>query len=198
MYGEWTVSVEEYVSNIRLLQEKVGNLIWAAPQDWMCEPFMLEKTGLTEREHQIRTVQNFIALKEADDTLPIIPVIQGFSLEGYMETIDLYNSYGIDLRQEKTVGLGSVCRRQAEDDIGEIVKACYDLGIANLHGFGVKIRGLVKYGGYLQSSDSMAWTVDARWEPNPDHKDLHKGCTGCKPFALAWRDKVLARIEEHC
>jgi hypothetical protein len=28
--------------------------------DWMCEPFMLAKTGLSVREHQQRTVTNYL------------------------------------------------------------------------------------------------------------------------------------------
>lgn len=195
MYGEWTVSVEDYVKTIRLLQKKVGKVIWAAPQDWMCEDVMLKKTGLTVKEHQRRTVQNYIAIKEIDDTLPVIPVIQGFSLEDYLQIIEDYAYYGIDLKLEDTVGLGSVCRRQSEDEIAEIVEACYSAGLHNLHGFGVKIRGILKYGQYLQSSDSMAWSLQARYEP-PIEGHTHKSCSSCKTYALRWRDKVLNTIAE--
>ena len=39
-------------------------LEWAAPMDWMCEPAMLARTGLTVEDHQRRTVANFLELRE--------------------------------------------------------------------------------------------------------------------------------------
>ena len=42
----------------------MGCLAWVAPQDWMCEPFMLQKTGLTVPDHQERTVRNFLDLRQ--------------------------------------------------------------------------------------------------------------------------------------
>lgn len=40
-FGHWTVSAEEYAREVRFWQREIGNLEWAAPQDWMCEPPML-------------------------------------------------------------------------------------------------------------------------------------------------------------
>src|SRR4051812_16379806 len=75
-YGTWTISEKQYIEEIKKYQESIGNLQWAAAQDWMCEPFVLEKTQKTIKEHQQLTIENFLNLKNIDADLPIIPVLQ--------------------------------------------------------------------------------------------------------------------------
>src|SRR6185503_18015910 len=57
--GGWTVASYTYARDVARYRDEVGRLVWAAPQDWMCEPQILGKTGLTVREHQARTVGNY-------------------------------------------------------------------------------------------------------------------------------------------
>ncbi|MFI5615635.1 MBL fold metallo-hydrolase [Amycolatopsis sp. NPDC051903] len=52
---------------------------------------------------------------------------------------------GIDLTQERLVGLGSVCRRDSTAEIAAIVTALWARGI-RLHGFGAKRDGLARIG----------------------------------------------------
>src|SRR4051812_21311927 len=54
--GRWQISARDYAALARRAAEDIGRLACAAPQDWMCEPDMLARTGLTIREHQRRTV----------------------------------------------------------------------------------------------------------------------------------------------
>ena len=63
LYGGWRTGVSEYVEAVHRYSEEIGRLLWAAPMDWMCEPFMLAKTGLSVREHQQRTVTNDLNLR---------------------------------------------------------------------------------------------------------------------------------------
>lgn len=49
MHGRWTISPEQYVEEVRRYYEQIGNMLWAAPQDWMCEAVVLR--GLVERRH---------------------------------------------------------------------------------------------------------------------------------------------------
>src|SRR5262245_1670856 len=58
MFGEWRSSAQQYAAQVRRYADEIGGLCWAAPQDWMCEPSMLERTGLTVAEHQRRTIEN--------------------------------------------------------------------------------------------------------------------------------------------
>src|SRR4051812_10970209 len=161
LFGEWRTGVEEYVEAVDLYRVLIGKLQWAAPMDWMCEPFMVDRTGLSVREHQERTVQNYLDLR---DRGPFIPVLQGWTLDDYHRCVGLYESAGVDLRAVPLVGVGSVCRRQSEAEIGWIMRSLADLGL-RLHGFGVKQQGLERYADVLVSADSMAWSYRARREP---------------------------------
>ena len=82
-HGNWNhgPTPEEYAGRVRRYQREIGKLLWAAPQDWMCEPGILAKTGLTVYEHQRRTVANFRTLLRLAPDLPFIPVVQGRSEE---------------------------------------------------------------------------------------------------------------------
>src|SRR5437016_3067603 len=53
MFGRWTVKPRVYVERVRRYSSEIGKLSWAAPQDWMCEPFILQRTGLTVARHQL-------------------------------------------------------------------------------------------------------------------------------------------------
>lgn len=190
MHGRWVTTSREYARAVRRYQDEVGSLEWCAPQDWMCEPFMLAMTGLTVVEHQARTIDSYCVL--AAEGLPVVPVLQGWSLADYHACVEQYDDAGIDLREFATVGLGSVCRRQGTDEIARIVWSLADLGI-KLHGFGVKTRGLAAYHDALASSDSLAWSYAARRSPPlPGH--THASCANCMTFALQWRADLLERV----
>lgn len=187
--GKWTTTVDGYVAAATRYRDEVGGLAWAAPMDWMCEPVVLAKTGMTVREHQARTVGNYIDLRSAAPDLPFVPVLQGWTLDDYLRCVDLYASAGIDLRVLALVGIGSVCRRQSTSEIAHIVGTVASLGI-NLHGFGVKTSGLARYAEDLTSADSMAWSYRARMSP-PLAGCAHKHCNHCLRYALRWRLNVL-------
>jgi hypothetical protein len=187
-YGLWRTTVEEYESEVLRLMS-IGKMQWCAPQDWMCEPLMLLKTGLTVQEHQQRTVENFLELRSR--RLPVIPVLQGWQIDDYVRCVEMYARAGVDLTSEATVGLGSVCRRQATNEIFEITRELAGYGL-RLHGFGVKMSGLSKYGQFLVSADSMAWSFGGRM--SPDKSCEKNNCANCLHYALSWREKVLARI----
>lgn len=191
-HGEWCTSLDEYVEEVTSYAEGIGQLAWAAPQDWMCEPFMLEKTGKTVREHQELTVQNFLDLRAAAPDLPFIPVLQGWELDDYVRCVDLYDQAGIYLPAAGVVGVGSVCRRQHTDEIGAIMRELASGGIM-LHGFGVKKEGLAEYGRYLSSSDSMSWSYNARKHPAMEGC-THAHCGNCVRWALRWREQLLSML----
>jgi hypothetical protein len=114
----WTLSPDEYAGMVARYQAEIGNLAWAAPQDWMCEPWIIVQTGLSVREHQERTVANYLNLR---DHGPFIPVLQGWDEADYHRCVDLYTEAGVDLTMEPLVGLGTVCRRQNTQAIARVV-----------------------------------------------------------------------------
>lgn len=192
-HGEWRRTAASYVAEVERYRDEIGNLQWAAPMDWMCEPIMLAKTGLTVTAHQMRTVDNYLRLRDMAPELPFVPVLQGWTLDDYLRCIDLYDFVGVDLTRQKTVGVGSVCRRQHTSEIAWIVGNLAQRGL-RLHGFGVKTRGLAVYARHLVSADSMAWSYDGRRTPGCDHGSAAKNEANCLPFALGWRERMLAQV----
>lgn len=212
LHGRWTVEPAQYADDVRHYMHQVGGLDWAATQDWMCEPFVLTGgthnglrfagTGLTVDQHQARTVESYLQLTDLAPDVPWAPALQGWTLDDYLACLDRYDRNGVDLTSLATVGLGSVCRRQSTAEIAEIVTTLADVGLRNLHGFGVKTQGLSRYGHLLSSADSLAWSYAARHDdplpghdqPGPGRRTGHRSCSNCRPYALAWRHRLLHKL----
>ena len=193
LHGKWTVPVADYITAVEQYRDEIGNMVLAAPMDWMCEPWMVEKTSLTVQEHQRRTVENYLDLVGRAPDLPWMPVLQGWTLDDYHRHVADYCDAGVSLQDQPVVGIGSVCRRQATGEAAGIIRSLWATGIKNLHGFGFKVQGLREVGPLMASADSMAWSYRARRsEPLPGC--THKSCSNCMRFALQWREKVVAGI----
>lgn len=190
LFGEWRTSEDDYAAAMRRYIDEIGNLQWAAPQDWMCEPFMLAKTGLSIQEHQRRSVLSYLKLR--DRGLPVIPVLQGWQINDYLRCVSMFSAEGVDLEAEPVVGVGSVCRRQGTWAIEEVMATLAGLGL-RLHGFGVKLRAFERYAEHLVSADSMAWSYQARREAGPMPGCSHRKCANCLRYALRWRARVVLR-----
>ncbi|KUN03187.1 hypothetical protein AQI95_24780 [Streptomyces yokosukanensis] len=200
-HGGWRTTPEEYAAEVRRYSKQLGRLLWAAPQDWMCEPWVISGgtiggqhfagTGLSVAEHQRRTVENFLELQRIAPDLPWIPVLQGWDLADYERCARMYADAGIDLAAAPVVGLGSVCRRQATEEIARIVDYFASRGL-RLHGFGVKTDGLADYGDQLVSADSMAWSVGGRRNPRlSECTHRAKNCANCATYALRWHQRIV-------
>jgi hypothetical protein len=190
LYGEWQTSAGTYAAAILRYRDQIGGLEWAAPQDWMCEPFITAKTGRTIADHQRATVASVIELRGLVGPI-VIPVLQGWHLSDYVACAESYRDAGIDLTTEPLIGLGSVCRRQGTGTIAAIVGELASYGIS-LHGFGVKTQGLSLYAGQLASADSMAWSYRARHQ-RALAGCTHRSCANCPLWALRWRERVIRR-----
>jgi hypothetical protein len=194
LYGGWKTTPDEYIASVRRYSEELGSLDWASPQDWMCEPWVLNKTGLTVAEHQRRTTENYLELVTTAPGLGFIPVLQGWELDDYLRHADAYADAGVDLSVQPVVGVGSVCRRQGTHQIAEIFAALSERGL-RMHGFGVKSSGLAKYADHLVSADSLAWSYRARRNPLDQPECGKNNCANCMHYALEWRDRILNRLK---
>lgn len=189
LHGEWITTPMQYAIEVRRWQAEIGRLDWAAIQDWMCEPQMLSKTGRTVFQHQKLTIQNYADLKSMAPDLPWKPVLQGWQRGDYLKHLEMYRRAGFD---DTSFGLGSVCRRQETGGIHGLIAELKSAGIA-IHAFGFKTRGLKACGHLLESSDSMAWSVNARYHPPiPGH--THKTCSNCIVWATRWRERMLMEV----
>lgn len=170
-FGAYRHSVEEYAAELyRLHTQGVVQIAAAVAQDYMCEPFILAKTGLTIEEHQRLTIERYDALVAELHRLfrgpipfHVMPVLQGFAPRDYVNHIRMY---GDRLKPGMWVGVGSVCKRQG--DPRSIIAVLQAIAAERpdllLHGFGVKITSLMHPGvrALLATADSMAWSFAAR------------------------------------
>jgi len=163
-FGRYRHGVREYADEIaRLHAEGVVEIEAAVAQDFMCEPFMLAKTGMAVGDHQRMTIERFDSIMDLAPPVAIMPVLQGFAIEDYLRHLE---AYGDRLKPSAWVGVGSVCKRQGDPRaivavLQAIHRARPDL---RLHGFGVKTTALLHPGvrELLWSADSMAWSFAAR------------------------------------
>lgn len=164
-YGHYRHGVAEYAAEIRRWATNgSGRLLAAVAQDWMCEPWIVQKTGLSVAEHQRLTIERFDALASEDTAgVYILPVLQGFAPSDYVHHL---RAYGDRLTPGMWVGVGSVCKRNG--DPRAVAAVLHAIKAARpdllLHGFGLKTTALGDplVRSMLHTADSMAWSFHAR------------------------------------
>lgn len=162
LYGAYRYGPEEYANRVQATMQLCPTII-PVTQDYMCEPFILSKTGLTIDDHQRLTIERYDHIKAALGDVLLLPVLQGYHPSDYVNHIHRYAhrlSYG------SWVGVGSVCKRNGniyaiESVLFAIKEERPDL---LLHGFGLKTTALTSslVRSLLYSADSMAWSYNAR------------------------------------
>lgn len=162
IFGAYRDSVSAYAAQIRRWA-RCGQLVAAVAQDYMCEPFMLTRTGLDVATHQRLTIERYDALLSERTGTYILPVLQGYTPREYVRHIA---DYGTRLVTGAWVGVGSICKRNTDPAaikavLGAIRDARPDL---RLHAFGIKTTALQsgQIRELLHSADSMAWSYAAR------------------------------------
>jgi hypothetical protein len=193
-HGGWSVSASAYAREVLHYQREIGGMTWAAPQDWMVEPFALEATGLTIRDHQRLTVENFHQLRTLLGGL-VVPVVQGWVGDDYLRHVDAYDHAGYDLTTERLVGIGSICRKGVDSDVVRIIDLVARQGVS-VHAFGVRTRAMQRAADVLTSCDSQAWSRDARWAAAHGYRGEcgKPTCQNCLHAALTWRDEQVGRL----
>jgi hypothetical protein len=161
-HGHYRHAVADYAAEIRRWKDN-GNLLAAVSQDWMCEPWIIQKTGLSVAEHQRLTVERYDELLAENTGVYILPVLQGYAPEDYVRHIRMY---GERLKPGAWVGVGSVCKRNGDQSaIARVLIAIkQERPDLLLHGFGLKKTALSSdfITDQLHTADSMAWSFHAR------------------------------------
>jgi hypothetical protein len=186
-HGKFMMSQDKYLEEIHRWSTN-GRLRAAVCQDWMCEEFILKKTGLDIKEHQRRTMQSYCYLRDFSDVY-IMPVLQGFEPQDYVEHLSMYNTH---IDRGAWVGVGSVCKRNGNADAIEDVLLAIKRERPDImiHGFGLKKealeRGTVR--SLLHSCDSMAWSYAGRREEENNANDPRR--------ALEYAAKIQELIDQ--
>jgi hypothetical protein len=191
LFGRYRHEPAEYAAEVNRLAAINPGLKAAVSQDYMCEAFMLEKTGMTLAEHQRLTIERYDQLRALVTGAYLMPVLQGYSLQSYLDHID---QYGERLGFGAYVGVGSICKRnvdmrQIEAILSAIKRKRPDL---LLHGFGIKTTALASgvVRECLESADSMAWSFAARRQGRDanDHQEAiaFAAAIDTMPVQLGW------------
>lgn len=167
-HGRYRHGVEQYAEVINRWSGDPA-LVAVVAQDYMCEPWIISKTGLSVAEHQRLTIERVDGLRALTRAY-VMPVLQGFEPRDYVRHVKMY---GERLPAGAYVGVGSVCKRNTNiHSVEQILLAIKHVRPdLRLHGFGVKITSLASgiVRNCLESADSMAWSHAARWEGRNQH-----------------------------
>lgn len=152
-FDEYPFSVVNYANLIARLKPN-----YYATMDYPCEP-EISRAALTSNKKRIEaTVTNAVALAEWESQLPgqMVPVIQGYALDEYLDCLRLHKEKGT-IRDYMAVG--SMCRRISPEELGNLIPAIYyaaqKLGCTKLHFFGLKLSPLLGiYNDMIYSRDS--------------------------------------------
>lgn len=162
-HGRYRSSVDDYAAVINRWSAQDPRLIAAVSQDYMCEPVILQKTGMTIDQHQRLTIERYDALRALVRSVYVMPVLQGFDTADYVRHLE---DYGDRIPPGAWVGVGSVCKRNTELQtirliLAAILRCRPDL---LLHAFGLKTTALADgtIREMLHTADSMAWSFGAR------------------------------------
>ena len=171
IHGDHVLSEAEYARRIEQINALCPEVV-AVTQDYMCEQYIFDcrerLTGVryTVADHQRLTIMRYDTIRAAlDKNIYLMPVLQGYAPAEYVDHIE---QYGARLAGGAWVGVGSVCKRNA--DVGAIEAVLIAIGDARpdlkLHGFGLKTTALESsiVRSRLHSADSMAWSYAARRE----------------------------------
>lgn len=150
--GDFPWTVAEYHEWAREMYAKQP-FGWVAVMDLACEPAFDDDLSVEERIN--RTVDNTISLLDHDPEYPVLPVLQGRTVEQWVDCYDRLRDHGID---PEYAGVGTMCRQTSGKDIRDIIRALrVRTDIDAFHGFGVKATAF-KENAFFESADSQAWS----------------------------------------
>lgn len=147
----WTL--DEYHE---FLSEHTHEFEWATIMDYACEDRFNELWSVEDRIEKTfeATIEHFNKLQDSSADYKLLPVLQGRSLDQYLEFYDRLNAHGIPTDH---VGVGTICRISSENKIVELEQDIREnTNIDRIHGFGVKVDAYKK-GATFDSGDSQAW-----------------------------------------
>ncbi|UTF56022.1 DUF7221 family queuine tRNA-ribosyltransferase-like protein [Natronosalvus rutilus] len=168
--SEYEDPIREYLEFIREHEQRDGVTIDRyALRDWACESKVLRKHGRTARQHQEWTIRDHVECLELAEEIGVeaepVSVLQGYTVPEYLEHLDYYREHGL---LSDHVGIGSVCRRNADEEIRstilQVSEALPDR--CRLHAFGVK-KTVLRFPDVvmaLDSVDSNAWDYAVRMD----------------------------------
>lgn len=178
--GEYGTSNKEYLNFIEQHQPELFAL-----RDYPCEPEVLEEHNRTVDDHLKATTEKHKELLNLMSSFNIesqpVSVIQGWELNDYLKHLKMMKNEGT---LTDYVAIGSVCRRNQDQEIREIISEINDrIGDRKLHAFGVKnnVLRFENIRNNLDSADSLAYSSGSRYSRKTVSGD---GSNGFRNVAL--------------
>jgi queuine/archaeosine tRNA-ribosyltransferase len=181
--GEYETDDEAYVAFLENTQPELFAL-----RDYPCEPEILDEHSRTVADHQRMTTErhrSLLGMIDDCDGQPVA-VLQGWETDDYLRHLETYKQEGL---LTGYLGIGSVCRRNSEQEIRDII-----LSVAaalpdghDLHAFGVKssVLQFSKVREALSSADSQSYEMQAQWG------SLKRGLE-----SKTWRDSAFEYLKQ--
>lgn len=193
-FEDYPFSIVNYANLIARLRPH-----YYATMDYPCEPEISRSLGLMSNAERIKaTVNNAVELAEWESHLPgqMVPVIQGYAIDEYLECLHLHKEAGT---VRDYMAVGSMCRRISNKELGNLIPSLYyaaqKVGCTKLHYFGLKLSPAV------QVYADMIWSRDSAAILDDYDKDLRQTRNG-RRFPRGQREKkaafniFLSRLEE--
>jgi len=169
-WGDYPFSLEDYLDLVYHVRDE-HPLFRVATLDYPCEPEINRRQLMTNDERIEKTISNAVECVQADKTLPWLPVIQGYTLNEYLDCIERYREVGL---KSDYWAIGSICSRKGSPlQIRQIITGIKrQLPTEKLHAFGLGIPYLEDPQVFqsIYSSDSAAWNWEISGENMRERK----------------------------
>ena len=154
-YSDFPYTVEEYIGFVNQLRDK-WPVTEVATMDYPCEPHVNREKYETNIARIDATIQNALECIDFDNSIPWVPVIQGYKLDEYKYCWQQYQDYGVSAN---LWAVGSVCIRKVTGGIRHIMTRIKRITKQNLHAFGLALPAIRHPDVFFSifSSDSAAW-----------------------------------------
>jgi hypothetical protein len=145
--------VEDYHEWLSQYEDEIE---WASVMDYACEDRFDNLWSVQDRVDT--TIENTIKHYDLDPDYEVLPVLQGRSVDSYIESYNRLEDAGI---KPNVIGLGTICRLSSTEEILEVESKVRDyIDVDFVHGFGVKVDSFSR-GATFSSADSAAWVYGA-------------------------------------
>ena len=159
-YPDYPFTIEEYINLANIIKDQSG-ITRVVTLDYPCEPDINRSRVSTNEERIQKTVSNAVECIQYDETIPWLPVIQGYTIDEYLYCVDLYKDAGIT---SDYWAIGSICSRKGFPyKIRRIITTLSEALQSKIHAFGISLKYLYdpQIFNNIYSSDSAAWVWGA-------------------------------------
>lgn len=208
--SDYPFTPENYANIVAMTQPD-----YFASMDYPCEPEITARLGASIEDRMEATVDMAIYMQKHIQPMlkpQMVPVIQGFTLDQYIDCIEMYRNRG-GIREFMAVG--SVCNRSNDSELEQLiiplVQYATEAGIERLHFFGLKLSRQAEHlYHYIDSRDSAAVLYAAtaemkrrwngrRWAKGQEEKReaFEYFLTKASDYHLLWGDDI-EKVCPHC